>query len=129
VNDQDFADGLGLISDSEYIGIKVDKAEPTYHHEITDFNVVESAKQFVLFHNYDIEDRSILFTHEGLSPEQVTELAIFLQFKAEEDLEYTAIVDNPTVVEFLHSLFLLGLLFIKKSDMLFLVKTMVLVLV
>ena len=103
VKGHDFADGMGAIidSDSEYVGIKVDKAEPIYNCEIKDFDAVELAKHFVLFHHYDIGDRSVLFTHESLSPEQVTELAIYLQFKAEQDLDDSVMVDNLTAVEYL----------------------------
>jgi hypothetical protein len=52
-------------------------------------------------HNYDIGDRGVFFEfHESYKTEEVKDLAVYLQFKAEEILDDTITLDNMTVAHF-----------------------------
>lgn len=57
---------------------------------------------FRLTHEYDIGDRSIYFTFdESKIEETVKELAVFLQFKAEEMFNDSICLDHQTIMKFL----------------------------
>lgn len=57
---------------------------------------------FRVTHEYDIGDRSVYFTFdESMIEETAKELAIYLQFKAEDAVDDSISLDNITVVRFL----------------------------
>lgn len=57
---------------------------------------------FRLKHEYDIGDRSIYFTfNENNTEETAKELAVFLQFKAEEMFDNSICLDHQTIMKFL----------------------------
>lgn len=59
------------------------------------------SNHFILKHHYDIGDRSVLFSLDGLTEHEVKDLAVYLQFKAENLLDVTISLDNITIVQFL----------------------------
>ncbi|HDV5624504.1 TPA: hypothetical protein RI821_003073 [Vibrio cholerae] len=57
---------------------------------------------FRVTHEYDIGDRSVYFSFdESLIDETAKELAVYLQFKVEHEVDDSIAVDNVTVVRFL----------------------------
>ncbi|WP_342609092.1 hypothetical protein [Vibrio tritonius] len=57
---------------------------------------------FRLTHEYDIGDRSLYFTFdESKIEETAKELAVFLQFKAEEMFDNSICLDHQTIIKFL----------------------------
>lgn len=56
---------------------------------------------FKLTHEYDIGDQSVLFTFEGKDQEEIADLAVYLQLKAEELIDDAVGLQNITIVEFL----------------------------
>jgi hypothetical protein len=57
---------------------------------------------FRLTHEYDIGDRSIYFAFdESKIDETAKELAVFLQFKAEEMFDDSICLDHQTIMRFL----------------------------
>ena len=53
-------------------------------------------------HNYDVGDRGIFIKFLDLSKsEEVKNIAVYLQFKAEEILDETITLDNMTIAQFL----------------------------
>lgn len=57
---------------------------------------------FRVTHEYDIGDRSVYFSFdESLIDETAKELAVYLQFKVEHEVDDSISIDNVTVVSFL----------------------------
>lgn len=53
-------------------------------------------------HNYDVGDRGVFIKFLDLSEsEEVKNIAVYLQFKAEEILDETITLDNMTIAQFL----------------------------
>lgn len=57
--------------------------------------------KYILMHHYDIGDRSVHFSVDGLTIQEVKDLAVYLQFKAENLLDDSVSLDNISVVQFL----------------------------
>lgn len=57
---------------------------------------------FRVTHEYDIGDRSVYFSFdESQIDETAKELAVYLQFKVEHEIDDMIVIDNVTVVRFL----------------------------
>lgn len=69
---------------------------------------------YSLMHAADIGDRSVQFTFDALTEDQVKDLASYIQFKAERIFDEYACLDNSTVVEFLA---LCGAMMIDKNQL------------
>lgn len=59
------------------------------------------SNHYLLRHHYDIGDRSVFFSLDGLTEHEVKDLVVYLQFKAENLLDVTVSLDNITIVQFL----------------------------
>lgn len=57
--------------------------------------------KYILMHHYDIGDSSVHFSFEGLTAQEVKDLAVYIQFKAENLLDDTVSLHNITIVQFL----------------------------
>lgn len=61
-------------------------------------------KNFRLTHEYNIGDRDVYFTFDEQKNEfTATELAVYLQFKAEETFDNSICLDAVTIIRFLSS--------------------------
>lgn len=58
-------------------------------------------QKYILMHHYDIGDRSVHFSVDGLTIQEVKDLTAYIQFKAENLLDDTISLDNITIVQFL----------------------------
>lgn len=67
----------------------------------TDMILAKPPKVYSLMHAADIGDRSVKFTYDGITEDQVKDLASYIQFKAERLFDEYASLDNSTIVEFL----------------------------
>lgn len=57
--------------------------------------------KYILMHHYDIGDRSVHFSVDDLTIQEVKDLAVYIQFKAENLLGDTVSLHNITIVQFL----------------------------
>ena len=62
-----------------------------------------SLREYILMHHYDIGDRSVHFSGEGLTIQEVKDLAVYIQFKAENLLSDTVSLSNITIAQFLET--------------------------
>lgn len=70
-------------------------------------------RKFILLHHYDIGDQSVHFSIDSLSIQEVRDLAVYLQIKAEKLMEFSVILSNLSIAQYLE---VHGAKIIEKTD-------------
>lgn len=89
------------------VTVKIDEIKNSSDRNITIEDLPElvlkanPVRKYILMHHYDIGDRSVHFSVDCLTIQEVKDLAVYIQFKAENLLDDTVSLDNITIVQFL----------------------------